>query len=147
MFRFCNGKIAALAVVVVLVPFAQPAASAQARSEASADLMQVDLLAQAKHILSEVWTKIGCTLDPDGIHGLCVTGQVVPQPRVPVSPRRSQAPADPISAHPKIGCGLDPNGITLCEPSKSQARIVVTPAHLGIGCTIDPDGSSCIDQQ
>ena len=124
MVRPTARAIPALAVSVFFLALAQPAFSAQNRSEAPTGAPQVDLLFQAKNMLSDVWRKIGCTIDPDGAQGTCASGQAVPHPQA--IPTAGQVPAHSgfASAHQKIGCGIDPSGINRCAPNPFQPPAV-----------------------
>ena len=143
MVRLTSRPILVLALAVVFLALAQPTFSAQSRSEARIGASQLDLLSQAKNMLSEVWRKIGCTIDPNGAQGPCISGQPKPGPES-VPPASVHAPSNrPLrQIHGKIGCTIDPDGVARCVPNTSPPSIVSTPASLGIGCGVDPNGGT-----
>ena len=126
MFR---RKAAVLAVTLILsLPWcaaaARPSFSLPALQESSAPLEW--LRADFWSWLRSVWTKGGCTIDPNGN---------------PVCGPKS-------TGGTKGGCGLDPDGKPVCGPTSGGSPEPTAPtSNADGGCGLDPSGSPCGGRQ
>jgi hypothetical protein len=122
-----SGRFVALAVLAASLALsasravaAPPREELQARPAQSADTLW-DLWGWLRSVLAPVWSKEGCSIDPDG---RCIAGRV------------QLTPAKPKGDN---GCSIDPSG--QCRGAAVH-RAPLSP--LGDeGCSIDPSGAGC----
>jgi hypothetical protein len=124
MMTSLSRKASVLLVAVLLATTAVSAAPLRAHPA----LMPIDPLAQLWNVLTSLWTKNGCSADPDG---RCLSGSTVTTDNgCSVDPSGRCLPgASATTVTPKNGCQVDPNG--RCLPG------TVTTKN---GCQVDPDG-------
>jgi hypothetical protein len=106
-----------LRVIVILVAFMTRLLPWPVAAEPHARVPRCNsVFEHALGFVAQIWAKIGCTIDPDG---LCVP-----------------SPGGQSTQDGEIGCELDPNGYCIQRPTAQG-----TPQNQGeIGCTIDPNG-------
>lgn len=126
-------------VVLVVLTLATAAASAEPLSGTWSHPTRIvssfsmDSFARLWSVLTGLWTKNGCSVDPDG---RCLPGSsstVTTDNGCQVDPSGRCLPGKrAMRVTPKNGCELDPNGRCFSGPSATT--------NLDNGCSLDPNG-------